>query len=167
MHQSHTTRAVTRSMSNSVARGLFGFALTAALAMTAATAQVASGTTGIDNTGNAQSELAACNSGRTQQDKETCLIEVKNANEARRAGKVDNAGGQFKANALERCKVLSGEDKLACEARVVGYGNPQGSVAGGGVLTQVETVVLPATGSNVTIQPQTQNDTILVVPATK
>ena len=167
MHQSHTTRAVTRSMSNSVARGLFGFALTAALAMTAATAQVASGTTGIDNTGNAQSELAACNSGRTQQDKETCRIEVKNANEARRAGKVDNSGGQFKANALERCKVLSGEDKLACEARVVGYGNPQGSVAGGGVLTQVETVVLPATGSNVTIQPQTQNDTILVVPATK
>ena len=167
MHKSHTTRSVTRSMSNSMARGLFGFALTAALAMTSATAQVASGTTGIDNTGNAQSELAACNSGRTQQDKETCLIEVKNANEARRAGKVDNSGGQFKANALERCKVLSGEDKLACEARVVGYGNPQGSVAGGGVLTQVETVVLPATGSNVTIQPQTQNDTILVVPATK
>jgi len=167
MHQSHTIRSVTPSMSNSVVRGLFGFALTAALAMTAATAQVASGTTGIDNTGNAQSELAACNSGRTQQDKETCLIEVKNANEARRAGKVDNAGSQFKANALERCKVLSGEDKLACEARVVGYGNPQGSVAGGGVLTQVETVVLPTTGGNVTIQPQTQNDTILVVPATK
>lgn len=165
MHKSHIIPTFTPSASNSVARGLLGFVFTAALAMTA-TAQVASGTTGIDNTGNAQSELAACNSGRTQQDRETCLTEVKNANEARRAGKVDNAGGQFSANALERCKVLSGEDKLACEARVVGYGNPQGSVAGGGVLTQIETVVLPPTGP-VTIQPQTQSDTILVVPASK
>ena len=166
MHQPLIIRTFTPSTFNHVARGFFGFALTATLALTAATAQVASGTTGIDNTGNAQSELAACKTGRTQQDKATCLIEVKNANEARRAGKVDNAGGQFAANALARCKVLTGEDKLACEARVVGYGNPQGSVAGGGVITQIETVAVPPAG-NVTIQPQTPNDTILVVPATK
>lgn len=165
MRRIHTIPTFTPTASNSVARGLIAFIFTAALAMTA-TAQVASGTTGIDNTGNAHSELAACNTGRTQQDKETCLTEVKNANEARRAGKVDNAGGQFHANALERCKVLTGEDKLACEARVVGYGNPQGSVAGGGVITQIETVVMPPAG-NVTIQPQTQADTILVVPAMK
>lgn len=166
MHPSHIIRTFTPSTFNRVARGLFGFALTATLALTAATAQVASGTTGIDNTGNAKSELAACNSGRTQQDKATCLVEVKNANEARRAGKVDNAGGQFAANALARCNVLTGDDKLACEARVVGYGNPQGSVAGGGVITQIETVVVPPVG-NVRVQPQTSNDTILVVPAAK
>lgn len=167
MQQSRTIRTFNPSISNSVARGLFGFALTAVLAMTAATAQVASGTTGIDATGNAKSEMAACLGGRTQQDKQTCLTEVRNANAARRAGQVDNADGQFSANALARCKVLTGDDKLACEARVSGQGRTQGSVAGGGVLTQIETVVLPPTGANVTIQPQTQSDSILVVPAMK
>ena len=43
---------------NSIAKGAAGFVFSALLAMTAATAQVASGTTGIDATGNAQSELA-------------------------------------------------------------------------------------------------------------
>ncbi|MBC7548312.1 MAG: hypothetical protein H7224_06680, partial [Polaromonas sp.] len=81
-------------------------------------------------------------------------------------GKVDNAGGQFAANALARCNVLTGEDKLACEARVVGYGNPQGSVAGGGVLTQIETVVLPSAGV-VTIPQKTPNDTLPMAPQTK
>ena len=166
MHSSHTIPTVTPSISNSVGRAIFGFALTAVLAMTAATAQVASGSTGIDASGNAQSEMAACMSGRTQQDKETCVKEVRNANQDKRGGKMDNAGGQFDANALERCKVQVGDDKLACEARVIGYGNPQGSVAGGGVVTEIETAVVPRNGS-VAIEPATNNDTILVVPATK
>ena len=166
MRHAHTIPTVTPSISNNVGRAIFCFALTAALAMTAATAQVASGTTGIDATGNAQSEMAACATGRTQQDTETCMKEVRNASQARRAGQIDNAGGQYGANSLERCNVLIGEDKFACQARVVGYGNPQGSVAGGGVVTEIETVVVPLTG-NVTIQPQTANDTILVVPAAK
>ena len=93
------------------------------------------------------------------------MTEVRNANAARRAGKVDNAGGQFEANALMRCNVLQGEDKVACEARVIGYGSPQGSVAGGGVITQVETVVVPATSGVINIQPQTGSDAIIVIPA--
>ena len=109
--------------------------------------------------------MAACNSGRTQQDRTTCMTEVKNANAAKRAGLIDNAGGQFEANALLRCNVLKGEDKLACEARVVGYGNPQGSVAGGGVITEVETVVVPKDSTTVRIEPQTPSATILVIPA--
>lgn len=166
MRTAHTISTVTPSISNSIGHAIFGFALTAVLAMTAATAQVASGTTGIDASGNAQSEMAACTTGRTQQDKKTCMKEVRNANEAKRAGKIDNAGGQFGANSLERCNVLVGDDKLACQARVVGYGSPQGSVAGGGVVTEIETAVVPRSG-DVTIQPQTTNDTILVVPAVK
>ena len=136
-----------------------------ALVAMSATAQIASGTTGIDNTGNAASETAACNSGATQQSRETCMTEVRNANAARRAGMVDNAGGQFKANALMRCNALQGEDKVACEARVEGYGSPQGSVAGGGVITQVETVVVPKSPDVITIQPQTGSDTIILIPA--
>lgn len=166
MRTTHTILTLTPSISNSVGRAIFGFALTAVLAMTAATAQVASGTTGIDATGSAQSEMAACTSGRTQQDKETCIKEVHNANEAKRAGRIDNSGGQFQANALERCNVLTGADKVSCEARVVGYGNAKGSVAGGGVITEIETAVIP-TNTNVTIQPQTKQDDILLLPAVK
>ena len=149
---------------NKVVKGAAGFALAALLAVSA-TAQIAAGTTGIDATGNAQSEMAACNNGKTQQDRATCLTEVKNANAGRRAGKVDNAGGQFQANAMQRCNALPSQDKLACEARVAGYGNPQGSVAGGGVITEIETVVVPKNAGPVTIQPRTTNDTILVIPA--
>ena len=145
-------------------KGVLAFSMTAVFAITA-TAQIASGTTGIDATGNAASEMAACNNGTTQQSRETCMTEVRNANAEKRAGKIDNAGGQFSANALMRCNVLQGEDKIACEARVTGYGNPQGSVAGGGVITQVETVVVPATPEVINIQPQTSSDTVIVIPA--
>ncbi len=149
-----------------IVKSVGAFSLTALLAVTA-TAQIASGTTGIDATGNAASEMAACNNGTTQQSRETCMTEVRNANAAKRAGKVDNAGGQFQANALQRCNVLQGEDKIACEARVTGYGNPQGSVAGGGVITQVETVVVPKGPEVINIQPQTSNDAIIVIPAAR
>jgi hypothetical protein len=148
-------------------KAMAGFAIAATLAMSAANAQVKSGTTGIDATGNASSEMAACNNGRTQQDRETCLREVRNANADKRSGKLDNAGGQFDANAAQRCNVLTGEEKIACEARVVGLGNPKGSVAGGGVIREVETVVVPKDGTPVNVQPQTTSDTIVVIPASK
>ena len=145
----------------------FGFVAAAALSASVhiASAQVAPGTTGIDASGNANSELAACNSGQTQQDRETCMKEARNANAEKRAGKLDNAGGQFDANAAQRCGVLTGEDKIACEARVLGIGSAQGSVAGGGVIREVETVVVPSDGSTVRVQPQT--DSIVVIPAAK
>lgn len=146
-------------------KGVAAFALTAVLALTAATAQVASGTTGIDATGNARSEADACNTGRTQQDRETCLREVRNANADKRAGKLGNEGGHFSANARLRCNVLTGPDKIACEARIAGEGNTQGSVAGGGVIREIETVVVPKDGMPVNIQPQTTSDTIVVIPA--
>ena len=149
---------------NNVGKGIAVFLLSAVLAMSA-TAQIASGTTGIDNTGNAASELAACNNGTTQQSRATCITEVQNANAAKRAGKVDNAGGQFSANAMARCDVLSGDDQLACRARVAGYGNPQGSVAGGGVIREIETVTTPKDISTVVIQPQTPTDSIIVIPS--
>jgi len=150
---------------NYIAKSLCAFSLTALLAVSAI-AQIASGTTGIDATGNAASEMAACKNGTTQQSRETCMTEVRNANAAKRAGQLDNAGGQFRANALARCNVLQGEDKMACEARVAGFGNPDGSVAGGGVITQIETVVVPSKGPEViTIRPQTSSDNIIVIPA--
>ncbi len=67
-------------------------------------------------------------------------------------------------NAAARCEVLTGEEKAACQARVMGYGNTTGSVAGGGVLREVETVVLPPGQSSVTIEPKT-SDPVVLVPA--
>ena len=155
----------TRSHPLRLAASVTAFVLLTVGAVTSASAQVASGTTGIDATGNAQSELAACNNGKTQQDRQTCMTEVKNANAAKRAGKVDNSGGRYKENALARCDVLKGEDQIACQARIVGYGDSAGSVAGGGVIRQVETVVVPADASTIKIQPQTQSGDIVVIPA--
>ena len=148
-------------------RSLVSFAAASLLAMTAATAQVATGspgTTGIDATGNYQSEVQACRSGRTQQDVDTCLREARNARADKQRGTLDKDGNRYQANAKARCEPLAGEEKAACEARVMGYGNVSGSVASGGVLREVETVVLPPGQSEVTIEPKT-SDPVLLVPA--
>ncbi|MDW5444859.1 hypothetical protein [Polaromonas sp. SM01] len=145
---------------------LTGLGLSLLLAATVAMAQVpitATGTTGIDTSGDARKERAACLEGRTQQDQATCLREVNNAAASKRAGKLDNSGAQFEANARLRCEALSGEDRTACEARVIGYGNSSGSVAGGGVIREVETVVLPPGATSVRIAPQTSAP-VLVMP---
>lgn len=131
----------------------------------AAMAQVpitATGNTGIDASGSTQQERAACMSGRTQQDQATCLREANNAAAEKRRGKLDNSGAQFEANARLRCEALAGEERSACEARVMGYGNTSGSVAGGGVIREVETVVVPAGATSVRIEPQTDAPVILV-----
>ncbi|MDP3761956.1 MAG: hypothetical protein Q8R01_15725 [Ramlibacter sp.] len=145
------------------------FGVTALLAMTAATAQVATGatgTTGIDASGSYQQEVQACTTGRTQQDRETCLREARNAQADKKRGVLDNAGAQFDANAAARCEVLTGEDKAACQARVMGYGSTSGSVAGGGLLREVETVVMPPGSGSVTVEPKTA-DPVVLVPSTK
>ena len=152
-----TTRNSTHSR-----RALASYGIAALLAVTAATAQVATGTTGIDASGSYQQEINACMTGRTQQDQATCLKEARNAQADKKRGVLDNADGQFRANATARCDALAGEEKAACHARVLGYGSTTGSVAGGGVLREVETVVLPAGQSSVTIEPKTADPVVLL-----
>jgi hypothetical protein len=148
-------------------KSLLSFGVAALLAVTAATAQVATGTTGIDASGNYQQEVRACMTGKTQQDQATCLREARNAQGDKKRGVLDNAGAKFDANATARCDVLKGEDKAACQARVMGYGTTTGSVAGGGLLREVETVVVPAGSGAVTIEPQTSNPVVVVPSPTK
>jgi hypothetical protein len=147
-------------------RSLLSFGGAAFLAMTAATAQMAApGATGIDASGNYQQEVQACASGATQQDRDTCLREARNARVEKDRGQVATAPGTFEANAQARCEALAGEEKAACQARALGYGSTSGSVAGGGVLRQVETVVVPAGQTEVTIQPKTDSAPVVLVPA--
>jgi hypothetical protein len=144
-------------------KSLMSFGVAALLAVGAATAQVATtGATGIDATGSYQSEVQACMSGATQQDRDTCLKEARNASAEKQRGRLETYGAND-AHAMARCDVhQAGEDRAACQARVMGMGNAEGSVAGGGVIRQVETVVLPAGQHSVTIEPQTSNPVVLV-----
>ena len=146
-------------------KSLLPFVAASLLAMTAATAQVAggaAGSTGIDATGSYSSEVQACRSGRTQQDIDTCLREARNAQAERQRGTLAAGSGPLDANAMARCEPLAGEDKAACQARVMGYGSTSGSVAGGGVLREVETVVLPPGESQVKVEPKTSEPVVLV-----
>jgi hypothetical protein len=59
----------------------------------------------------------------------------------------------------------TGENQAACQARVLGMGSVEGSVAGGGVLREVETVVLPQGQASVTVEPQT-SDPVVLIPST-
>ncbi|MES2972454.1 MAG: hypothetical protein V4757_02555 [Pseudomonadota bacterium] len=139
--------------------------IAALLSMGSAFAQVTpTGDTGIDATGNTQSERNACLTGRTQQDQATCLKEANNAAAEKRSGKLDTTG-DLTANALARCNVLNGTDRVACEARVLGYGGAAGSVAGGGVIKEVEVISVPADPNQpVRIEPQTASPVILTIP---
>jgi hypothetical protein len=164
MRPTHTAR---------LRKSLSSFGAASLLAITA-TAQVATGTsadTGIDTSGNYRQEVQACMSGQTQEARDTCLLEARNARAARQQGQLDSAGKDLSTNALARCEPLSGQDKAACQARVMGYGESSGSVAGGGVLREVETVVVPPGQSEVTIEPKTSNPVVLVpvhpAPATQ
>lgn len=153
---------MTASKSAHSRKSLMSFGVAALLAVTAATAQVATGTTGIDASGSYQQEVNACMTGKTQQDQATCLREARNAQADKKRGVLDNSGAQFEANATARCDVLQGEEAAACQARAMGYGSTTGSVAAGGVLREVETVVLPAGQNSITIEPKTSDPVILV-----
>jgi hypothetical protein len=155
-----------RQLTKRSRRGLVPFAAAALLAMTAATAQVAgspAGGTGIDASGDYRSEVRSCLDGRTQQDRETCLREARNARSDKQRGQLDAQGANgLQSNAMQRCEPFKGEERAACEARVMGYGNVSGSVAEGGLLREVETVVMPPGASEITVEPKTDNPVVLV-----
>lgn len=159
-----TDRSLTSLMSFGAAALLAVGAATAQVAFAAGTSDAAfPGAAMIDSSGNYQSEVQACMSGKTQEDRDTCLKEARNAHADKQRGVLETDGGNLQANAMDRCDVFqSGENKAACEARVLGYGNVQGSVAGGGLVREVETVVVPPGKDSVTIEPKTDNPVVLV-----
>jgi hypothetical protein len=123
-------------------KSLLSFGAVALLAVGAATAQVATtGDTGIDATGSFQSEVQACMSGATQQDRDTCLKEARNASAEKQRGRLELYGA-FESNALARCDVhQASDDRAACRSRVMGMGTTDGSIAGGGLIREIETTV--------------------------
>lgn len=118
--------------------------------------------TGIDDSGQYRKEVEACMSGRTAESRDTCLKEARNAQSAREHGTLQEGKENYQANATARCQPLQGEYQAACEARIMGFGDKSGSVAGGGVLRSVETVVVPPGARTITIVPQTSDPVVLV-----
>jgi hypothetical protein len=156
-----------RSLDKTLSRkSLASFGASALFAVTAVAAQVAGNQfpegAALDASGNYQSEVQACKSGKTAEDQATCLKEARNARADKQRGALGNSGTDYAANARARCNALNGEDKAACEARMLGYGNVSGSVAGGGLLREVETVVMPPGEGSVTVEPKTSDPVVLV-----
>lgn len=146
-------------------KSVASFSVAALVAMTAAAAQVAGAPDGaeLDTSGMYRSEVQSCMQGKTGQDQADCLKEARNAQADKKRGVLDS-GANYQANARARCGVLAGEDKAACEARMMGYGTVSGSVAGGGVIREVETVVMPPGQGSITVEPKT-SDPVVLVPA--
>ena len=156
-------------------KSLMSFGAAALLALGAATAQVATagsandasfpGAAMIDSSGSYQAEVQACMSGKTQQDQATCLKEARNAAADKNRGRL-NAYGEHEQNAMARCDVhQTAEDRAACQARILGYGSVDGSVAGGGLVREVETVVMPAGQHSITVEPQTDAGPVVLMPS--
>jgi hypothetical protein len=106
-----------------------------------ATAQLTAQPSEIDASGSYKQEVKACMSGPAVQDQATCLKEARNARADKKRGLLDSTNGDLQANALARCQALSGNEKMACQDRMMGGGKATGSVSGGGVLREIETVV--------------------------
>ena len=107
-------------------------------------AQVAvTGDTGIDTSGSYTHERAWCIANTAGEERASCLKNSGAAQVERGRGTLDTNGRAFETNAMQRCDVFLSEERGACEARVAGYGSASGSVQGGGIIKQVETVVLP------------------------
>ncbi len=102
-----------------------------------------------------QAEVARCNSGQSQQDRETCLKEAGAAQQEARKGELSGnvSASGYNGNAVARCEVFSGEELNACKARALGNAPTEGatitrgSVNEGGIIRESITIVpVPAEG---------------------
>jgi hypothetical protein len=92
-----------------------------------------------DAKGRYQQERAMCETGRSHQDRATCLREAGAALDEARRGRLDDSQAQYEKNALVRCNPLPPEDRQACIARMQGQGTTRGSVEGGGIYRELIT----------------------------
>jgi hypothetical protein len=103
-------------------------------------------------------ERAACLSGRSAQDRATCLREAAAAYQEARSSRrgpmlPQDSTDRYADNALQRCQPLSPADRAECERRMRS-GTSSGSVTGGGILRELRTVQeVPTSPRNAEHQP--------------
>lgn len=118
-------------------------------------------------------DRAACLSGRTGEDQQTCLREAGAAAQAARQGKlVESPDENFRRNALARCAPLPPEQREACRMRIEGAGTVTGSVEGGGLFRELtirepapQATTAPAMAPPATPSPATGTASTTIVPA--
>lgn len=86
-----------------------------------------------------QQERAVCNSGKSNQDRATCLREAGAAHAEAKRGGLDVAGAMLSDNQRKRCEPLTGDERIACLARMQGQGSTSGSAQSGGILRELVT----------------------------
>jgi hypothetical protein len=90
-----------------------------------------------------RADRAACLSGASQQGQVTCLKEAGAVLAERRSGQANGnaSAATLQANALKRCGFQPPAERDECERLARGEGTQQGTVAGGGVIKAMVTVV--------------------------
>jgi len=86
-------------------------------------------------------ERQKCLSGRSHQDRATCLREAGAALAEARRGRLDNGVSerQLAANRVARCQAHPESERADCERMARGEGTMVGSVEGGGVMKELVT----------------------------
>jgi hypothetical protein len=124
-------------------------------AMTCAFAMAADAHTPPDITARYQRERAACDSGKSAEDRATCLREAAAARDAAAHGELDEPG-DYEKNALARCDAVPPADRDACRHRARGEGEMKGSVSGGGIIREYREITLPPQAPATANPPQSQ-----------
>lgn len=129
------------------------FALAASLAPGAMAQVNVKGDTGIDTSGEVRQERAWCLVNTEGEARAVCLKSSNAAALEKRRGTLSTNGTDYTANALARCNVFMDDERLACHARVRGFGDANGSVQGGGIIKGVETLVVPKKPEPLVVEP--------------
>jgi hypothetical protein len=89
-------------------------------------------------------ELTDCAMTHPVVDNRNCVREARNTLAEIRRGRMNESwrSSDFEKNAVVRCDVHQGDDKLDCVARMHGRGKTDGSVAGGGILRELTTTTV-------------------------
>ncbi|WP_291010451.1 hypothetical protein [Hydrogenophaga sp.] len=85
-------------------------------------------------------DMAICNSGQSNQSAATCRREAGSALAEAKRGTLHTNAPQYQRNALRRCVVHQGDDRVACEARIIGQGDVTSGIQAGGLLRKSITV---------------------------
>ena len=95
-----------------------------------------------------QLDRSACAAKQEPSSREACLREAGAVRQEALLGKVDTTTtpGDLRRNAMARCQAHQDAlDRSVCERRMLGEGETQGSVEGGGLLRQITITVPPGT----------------------
>jgi hypothetical protein len=85
-------------------------------------------------------DIAACKSRNSQQERAACMDEARSVAAESRRGVLGDGMAPDSANLTKRCLSLPDKDRTACMARMKGEGTVSGSVAAGGILRELVTV---------------------------